>query len=120
MSGYFDCVCCGTTDIGEDSETLCEACVLCDCTDEAPACRELLVDGSHGIYVAQVFVKNFAPAQWSISESDAAILSAGPDNENYWETWGDIEGYVEGTFDGKRWVLEQDGDLWARCVGKAG
>lgn len=123
MSGsYFDCVCCGSTDIGEEGEAaLCEACALCDCGEEGddPSCRELLIDGAQGIYVPKTFAENFEPEKWGIDAETIAILKAGPDHDLYWEAWGDVEGYVERSINGKRWVLSQDGDLWAQCVGAA-
>lgn len=118
--GYFDCACCGTVDMSSDEETtMCEACTLCDCSEDSPSCRELLVDGSHGIYVPRAFATNFNMSDWGVDVDTVTILLAGPDHADYWEAWSDVEGRTEATFDGKRWVLEQDGDLWARCVGAA-
>jgi hypothetical protein len=84
----------------------------------------LLVDGASGIYVPKDFALKYLSDKadrenWGISEDGYRTLLAGPDHESYWDTWSRIEGYIEGTFDGKRWVLTQDGDLWAQCVGRA-
>ena len=120
---YFDCVCCGTTDMSSDENdpALCDSCKLCECGEEGdnPNCKECLIDGANGIYVPQVFAQNFEPEKWGVDAETIAILLAGPDHEQYWDAWGDVEGYVERDWDGKRWVLCQDGDLWAQCVGKA-
>ncbi len=114
--GYTECDCCTTVIMGD---VFCEACPVCECDYENAACRELLIDGNQGIYIPQTFARNFDPAAWGVSAEDIAVLLKGPDDENYWEVWSDVEGYVERDFDGKRWVLCQDGDLWAQCVGKA-
>jgi predicted kinase len=50
----------------------------------------LIVDGSFGIYVPQRFVRRYAPADWGVSDADAAILESGPDHPEYWDTWSDV------------------------------
>lgn len=117
-SGYFECACCGTVDMGED-ESYCDACRLCECSDTEPQCRELLIDGASGIYIPKEFAENFQPEAWGVDAETVAILKAGPGHEAYWDAWEGVDGYVERDFDGKRYVLEQDGDLWAKCVGPA-
>ena len=50
---------------------------------------ELAVDGSRGIYVPKFFAENY-PSCMDGSERD--ILLAGPEHENYWDVWSDIQG----------------------------
>ena len=119
---YYDCVCCGTTDMSDDTdERRCTACVLCDCgTDgDSPECRMLILDGARGIYLPQDFARDCDPAAWSIPQETTDILLAGPDHEHYWDAWDDVVGRHERVWDGKTWTLEQDGDLFAVCTGKA-
>ena len=74
----------------------------------------VLVDGAAGIYVPQRFVTNFEATEWGVSPEDAAVLSAGPDAENYWEVWDDVLATAKYTDkDGKTWSLSQDIDLFA-------
>ena len=49
----------------------------------------LAVDGSRGIYVPKFFAENY-PSCMDGSERD--ILLAGPEHENYWDVWSDIQG----------------------------
>ena len=72
-----------------------------------------IIDGAHGIYVPQAFVKRFENWQ-GIDAEDLAILLEGPDNRYYWDSWD----YVLATAsykddDGHTWTLYQDGDLFA-------
>ena len=48
-----------------------------------------VVDGHHGQYVPMVYAKNY-PSCMDGSERD--ILLAGPEHENYWDVWSDIQG----------------------------
>ena len=59
---------------------------------------ELAVEGSRGIYVPKFFAENY-PSCMDGSERD--ILLAGPEHENYWDVWSDIQGR-------ECW----DGDIW--------
>ena len=59
---------------------------------------DLAVDGSRGIYVPKFFAENY-PSCMDGSERD--ILLAGPEHENYWDVWSDIQG-------SECW----DGDIW--------
>ncbi len=59
---------------------------------------DLIVDGHHGQYVPMVFTKLY-PSYMEGSERD--ILLAGPEHENYWDVWSDIQG-------SECW----DGDIW--------
>lgn len=76
--------------------------------------RVLLLDGCRGIYVPQGFGECFDMDSWGVSDEDADILSDGPENEAYWDTWDAVIAearYVDDT--GYGWRLWQDGDLWA-------
>ena len=50
---------------------------------------ECIVDGHHGKYVPMVYANNY-PSCMDGSERD--ILLAGPEHENYWDVWSDIQG----------------------------
>ena len=73
---------------------------------------ELLVDSHHGQYIPQVFAETVRRDLFgdSISAEDFEIISAGPDQEHYWDAWDSILNSAE-TNDGV--TLWQDGDLWA-------
>ena len=79
----------------------------------------LLVADRYGVYVPQRFVEAYDPAEWGVSEADAAVLRAGPEHEHYWETWDDVLSKAQcvhktdGLTDGLTYALHQDGDLWA-------
>ena len=119
MSGYFECMCCGTVDMGDGP--LCDVCDFVGCGEEgdSPACRVCIVDGSAGVYVGREFVTRYNMADWHVSVDDVTALLAGPESEDYWEAWDSITGYGAAYFvdsEGARWELEQDGDLFARAV----
>jgi hypothetical protein len=76
--------------------------------------RTLLLDGARGIYVPKGFAECFDMTSWDVSDSDAEILLAGPDHEEYWDTWAEVldtARYVDDNV--MAWSLYQDGDLWA-------
>lgn len=120
--GYFDCACCDTIEMGSDDDdtALCDTCKALGCGEDGcdPCCSHCLVDGSQGIYVPLRFACDYDVTQWGISEDDVTILRAGPDNPDYWDTWSNILDRTEAQFDGYTWVLEQDGDLFAKAIGK--
>jgi hypothetical protein len=124
--GYFRCACCGIDDMGSVGDApFCDACKLCECDEDTAECRMCIVDGSHGIYAPQVFAQRYKRESLFPVPSEEAwnTLLAGPVDTGegaYWDIWAeDIDGRVEFNMNGKRWVLEQDGDLFAVCVGKA-
>ena len=45
---------------------------------------DLIVDGCHGIYIPQIFAQKFP--EW-LDDEEKAILLAGPEHDEYWETW---------------------------------
>lgn len=76
--------------------------------------QTLLVDEARGIYVPQSFAESYQAHEWGIGEEDESILMAGPDAEDYWDTWDDvIKQAIYEDDDGMKWTLYQDGDLWA-------
>jgi hypothetical protein len=91
---------------------------------------QLLLDSNRGIYIPRDWAEEIYPlsptkppegAFWGwlgILASDVAVLLAGPDHEDYWETWDDVlDNAVYVNPNGSRWVLFQDGDLWAVMEG---
>lgn len=73
--------------------------------------RILLIDESWGIYVPQRFAEMFP--DHVANEEDLAILQAGPDHDDYWETWDATLRDTTLHSNGVTYNLEQDGDLWA-------
>ena len=85
----------------------------------------LLLDSARCVYIPRDFVTDqFGELnsdrieKWGIEHKDAEILVAGPEHDLYWETWDDVMGYAECTVDGDKYILQQDGDLWAICVNR--
>lgn len=75
---------------------------------------EIIADSNRGQYIPQHFSEACDMEQWNVDPKDAAILSDGPDNEWYWETWHSVVQYAKHTDkDGIEWRLWQDGDLFA-------
>lgn len=73
----------------------------------------LLIDGCMGIYVPQRYAVKYPHLIESIfTDNTLEILLAGPEHEHYWEAWDDVL-RAPITFDGKKWRLEQDEDLFA-------
>ena len=73
---------------------------------------ECIIDGSHGIYIPQVFAERFENWQ-GITEDDLAILLNSPAHRDYWEVWDSVlatASYKDD--DGHTWTLFQDGDLF--------
>lgn len=78
----------------------------------------LLQDGARGIYLPRDFatmcdracVSGVDPEAWS-------ILADGPDHDLYWDAWDEVLNSATLTdFNGKRYCLWQDGDLWATPI----
>ena len=77
----------------------------------------LLLADNRGTYIPQHFAEGFDMAEWHVSDDDAATLRAGHDGEWYWEAWDhvlDTAYYLAD--DGRKFILWQDGDLWAVCA----
>jgi hypothetical protein len=78
-----------------------------------------IVDGAAGIYVPQEFAESTDPRVWHVDPADHAVLAKGPPfgaadaSEDYWDVWESIldSAYMS---DGRhKWMLYQDGDLFA-------
>jgi hypothetical protein len=72
---------------------------------------KVLIDGSWGIYVPQRFAQNYPQY---IDPEEADIFETGPEHEHYWDTWDEVlERTILTDFEGNRYRLEQDDDLFA-------
>jgi len=74
----------------------------------------LLIDANRGIYIPQEFAKAYGEQFTGTSlEEDIAILLEGPDHAEYNEAMDEI--LLKGglILDGKKYRIDQDGDLWA-------
>jgi len=56
------------------------------------------------------FVKGVQPEDWK-------ILEEGPDSQQYWEVWEEVERDAIVNINGTEYFLNQDGDLWLVPVG---
>lgn len=76
---------------------------------------EIIADSSRGVFIPQHAAESLAPG-WTISDTDRETLAAGPENEEYWDTWNTVEQTAEYTDTaGNVWRLHLDGDLFAYC-----
>jgi hypothetical protein len=81
---------------------------------------EILLSDNRGIYIPQDFVRNYDVTLWGFAadDEDIATLREGPDNEWYWDAWNNVltrAVYIRGNDGEQRWLLSQDGDLFAYC-----
>lgn len=77
-----------------------------------------IIDGQWGVYVPQEFASRGLGEAWGLYAEDIAVLLAGPDHEDYWEVWADVTRTASCVdANGKRWILNQDGDLFAEYWG---
>ena len=77
-----------------------------------------LIDGHHGIYIPQIFARNFPTADWGVTTEQADILREGPGLNGaadlYWDVWDEVLTNAEWRDgDGNLWMLMQDSDLFA-------
>ena len=76
----------------------------------------LWLSDARGIYIPRDFATSFADRAKSVSgvsDEDWAILEAGPDHEEYWDTWVDVSDEAVITDDkGVRYRVWQSGDCW--------
>lgn len=73
---------------------------------------ELLISDNQGIYIPNKFYTNFKLSDWHIKAHDYMDLSDS-DNELYWCAWEELRSHAYYIHDNKKYVLYQDGDLWA-------
>jgi hypothetical protein len=75
----------------------------------------LLLSDRNGVYIPQLFVKQFDGWK-NIDSEDTELLLKGPEEDWYWDTWDQLMGNAEYTDQlGYVWKLYQDGDLFAIC-----
>ena len=73
---------------------------------------ELLLSDQRGTYIPRDFYQSFNLEKWHIEAEDYLALSD-PDNENYWSVWDELMNRAYCIHEGRRYVLYQNGDLWA-------
>ena len=67
---------------------------------------DLIVDGCHGIYIPQIFARRFP--EW-LSDEEREVLLAGPEHEDYWETWKDV---TRRAYEDQSLYLGESGDVF--------
>lgn len=73
---------------------------------------KILLEDTRGIYIPQVFYKEFKFEKFSLDRENYTGLSD-PANESYWDTWSRLLTNAEHTDEqGYKWFLFQDGDLF--------
>jgi hypothetical protein len=81
----------------------------------------LWLSDARGTYIPRDFANSFADRAKSVSgvsDENWAVLEAGPDHEEYWDTWTDVCDWAIVTDDnGNRYRVYQDGDCWLVPVG---
>ena len=76
----------------------------------------LILGGSHGIYIPQIFCEDITEEECealNIDWADVQCCQSGPDEGWYWEAWNSIEQnllFTDGK--GQQWRIYQNGDLW--------
>lgn len=76
---------------------------------------EIISDSACGVFIPQHAAESLVTG-WVISDTDRKTLAAGPDSEDYWDTWNTVEQTAEYTDTaGNVWRLYHDGDLFAYC-----
>jgi hypothetical protein len=77
---------------------------------------EILLSDRNGVYIPEIFAKNFSDGWEAMSEWDLNTLKSGPENSSYWDVWDWCLGNLIHTDkQGNTWRLWQDGDLFAYC-----
>ena len=76
----------------------------------------LWLNDSRGQYIPRDFAQSFvnrAKSVTGVSDEDWAILEAGPDHEQYWDAWTEVEQNARITDEnGVKYRIYQDGDCW--------
>ena len=77
----------------------------------------ILVNEHQGLYVPEVFCRNYDLSLWSyIDQDDVDIILKGPlNNDEYWDAWDYILTHAVYFHQGNMFYLHQDGDLFAVC-----
>ena len=75
---------------------------------------ELYADSNRGQFIPQFFAQSILREHVAgVTESQFAALEAGPDAEDYWDVWNEVQtNAVITDKEGRKWSLYQDGDLW--------
>ena len=77
---------------------------------------EILISDHQGVYIPEIFAKNYAAGWEAMSEYDLSVLKEGPENESYWNVWSwCVDNLIHTDKKGNKWRLYQDGDLFAYC-----
>jgi len=71
-----------------------------------------IIDGCHGIYLPQEFMKRIDRERWGITKEQADIILDGPDHEHYLDVWQEIIDDAEFEDEEGVWLLYQDQDLF--------
>ena len=77
--------------------------------------QEIIIfsDSSRGVYIPQHFAESIKRDCVSgISPVQFAILRHGPEDEFYWEVWDEVLANARVHYNGKEYLLFQDGDLF--------
>lgn len=81
----------------------------------------LWLSDSRGVYIPRDFAKSFADRDKNVSgvsDEDWLVLEAGPEHEQYWDTWTKAEqNAIITDEEGVKYSLWQSGDLWLVPVG---
>lgn len=76
----------------------------------------LWLSDARGIYIPRDFATSFKDRSASVAnvtDEEWRVLEAGPDHEDYWEVWSDVEQNTVVTDEhGVKYRLYQNGDLW--------
>ena len=78
----------------------------------------LWVNDSHGQYIPQIFTTTLDRARVAeINDEDWTIIEAGPDHDEYWDAWQEIELKAIVTLDDGLYRIFQQSDCWLIPVG---
>jgi len=76
----------------------------------------LWLSDSRGVYIPKAFADSFIDRSKHVSGVDAGqweTLEAGPDHQEYWETWQEVcDSAVITDENGHEYFIHQDGDCW--------
>jgi hypothetical protein len=76
----------------------------------------LWLNDARGIYIPRDFATSFKERDkyvTSVNDEDWAVLEAGPDHVDYWDTWQEVEMFAHIiNDDGVVFTVHHDGDVW--------